>query len=161
MAYSLNGVTRLGHLKALAQRSLLKISEVTTAITEAIEEIAAAVSDLFSDSTDQGCASRISLWSDYHAHTRMEAEIAGEAHTITLTNSEKRPFNSTLDNPVSVALTTPRKTLFYTVETEIASHTGIVGEIEISAKALNGFKIAFTGSATSVTLNLRIKGGMS
>ena len=39
--------------------------------------------------------------------------------------------------------------------------TGEVGSIEISAKALNGFKIAFTGSAKSVTLQIRVKGGMT
>jgi hypothetical protein len=36
-----------------------------------------------------------------------------------------------------------------------------VGSIEISAKALNGFKVAFTGSAKSVTLQIRVKGGMT
>jgi hypothetical protein len=35
-----------------------------------------------------------------------------------------------------------------------------VGDITVFDKQLNGFKIAFDGSATNVTLKLRIKGGM-
>ena len=38
---------------------------------------------------------------------------------------------------------------------------GQVGEIIVSDKALNGFKIAYTGSGSSVTLAVRIKGGMT
>ena len=161
MAYSNSGITKLGHLKALAQRSLIKISEVVTAVTETIEEIASEVSDLFTHSVDHECASRISLWSDYQEHKKMAEEIAGETKTVTLTNTQKRPFNSTLDSPRSIALSKARKNLFYSVETEVTAHTGLVGEIEVSDKALNGFKIAYTGSGSSVTLTLRIKGGMT
>lgn len=36
-----------------------------------------------------------------------------------------------------------------------------MGDIVISDKALNGFKIAYTGSGSSVKLAVRIKGGMT
>lgn len=91
----------------------------------------------------------------------MDSEVLGESHEVTLTNSQNSPFNSTLQSPVTVALTTVRTNLFYTVETEVKAHTGTVGEIEISDKALNGFKIAYTGSGTSVTLVVRVKGGIA
>lgn len=91
----------------------------------------------------------------------MDREVLGEAKTVTLTNSASFPFNSTMDNPVSVALSTTRKNLFYSVEAAIDSHVGEVGDIHITSKALNGFKVSFDGSATSVTLTLRIKGGMT
>ncbi len=91
----------------------------------------------------------------------MDNEALGELHEIKLTNSQSFPFNSTVDTPVSVALTKNRKNLYYSVETEVKSHTGLVGDIIISDKALNGFKIAYTGSGSSVTLVLRIKGGMT
>ena len=71
------------------------------------------------------------------------------------------PFNSSVDSPETIAMTTTRKTLFYTVETEVKEHTGLVGDIIISDKALNGFKIAYTGSGSSVKLAVRIKGGMT
>lgn len=91
----------------------------------------------------------------------VEAEILGELQTVTLTNSLTPPFNTTLDSPKTVALKTARKSLFYTVEAEVTAHDGLVGEIIISDKALNGFKIAYTGSGKSVTLAVRIKGGMN
>lgn len=91
----------------------------------------------------------------------MDAETLGELQEITLTNNQKIPFNSTMDSPRSVALRQTRKNLFYSVETEVLAHTGEVGDIIVSGKALNGFKIAFSGSGTSVTLAVRVKGGMT
>ena len=91
----------------------------------------------------------------------MDAEVLGELHTITLTNTQKFPFNSSVDSPKTIALTTTRKNLFYTVEAEVVAHTGMVGDVTVSDKALNGFKIAFTGSGSSVTLAVRVKGGMT
>lgn len=117
---------------------------------------------------DVTLAAQIINWSNLHhrryidAHaTSMDSEVMGEVHTLTLTNTASYPFNSTLDNPVTVALNTTRKNLFYTVEAEVVQHDGEVGEIEISGKALNGFKIAYTGSGSKVVLAVRIKGGMA
>ena len=90
-----------------------------------------------------------------------DAEVTGETKTVTLTNSAAYPFNSSSDNPTTVALTTTRKNLYYTVEATVTAHTGEVGNISITDKALNGFKVSFDGSGTSVTLTLRIKGGMT
>lgn len=90
------------------------------------------------------------------------AEILGETHTVTLTNSKSYPFNSTVSSPVSVPLTTNRKNLYYSIEAEATSvEGGLVGDIHITDKQLNGFKVSFDGSATSVTMTLRIKGGMT
>lgn len=89
------------------------------------------------------------------------SEALGESHEITLNNTQKFPFNSTIDNPVTVALTTRRKNLFYSVEAEITAHTGPVGEIRVTGKQLNGFKVSFDGCGKSVTVILRVKGGMS
>ena len=113
---------------------------------------------------DAHLAEQILAW--YYRHKMlhydvMDEETAGELHEVTLTNNQKFPFNATVDNPVSVALTTVRRNLFYSVEAEVLEHTGLVGEIQISNKALNGFKVAYTGSASSVKLALRIKGGMT
>jgi len=85
------------------------------------------------------------------------AEFLNEVQTVTLTNTKRFPFN---DSIMTVSLTTVRKTLNYDVDWEITSANGNVGDIIVCDKQLNGFKIAFDGSATSVTLKLRIKGGM-
>ncbi len=92
---------------------------------------------------------------------KTDSEVLGESHTVTLTNTAKLPFNSTMDNPTTVALTKTRKNLYYTVEAEVTAHTGEIGEIHITDKALNGFKVSYDGSGTSVTMTLRIKGGMT
>jgi hypothetical protein len=85
------------------------------------------------------------------------AEFLNEIKTVTLTNTKRFPFN---DSVQTVNLVTARKTLNYDVSWEVMSANGNVGDITISDKLLNGFKIAFDGSATSVTLKIRIKGGM-
>lgn len=85
------------------------------------------------------------------------AEFLSEARTVSLTNSLRYPFNNSL---ITVNLLTARRTLNYDISWEIASNTGSVGEIRITDKQLNGFKVEHTGSATNVTLTIRIKGGM-
>lgn len=80
-----------------------------------------------------------------------------ESQDVTLTNTLAYPFNN---SKTTVSLATARITADYTIDVELLSHTGEVGDIEISDKLLNGFKIAFTGSATSVKVRLRVKGGL-
>lgn len=83
-------------------------------------------------------------------------EFTPEEQTITLTNTASYPFNN---SEVTVSLATKRTTLNYVVEYEVTDSDGNYGEIEISDKQLNGFKIGFTGSATSVTVKIKIRGG--
>lgn len=90
-------------------------------------------------------------------HKRLLADLEGEVGQVTLTNTQTYPFNN---SKVTVALAKPRNTLNYTVQTEIISASGFPGEIKISDKQVNGFKIEFTGSATSVTVKYIVRGGM-
>lgn len=84
--------------------------------------------------------------------------ITGEVLGLTLTNTQSYPFNN---SQTTVQLGTTRSTKNYTVLAEIESTTGgAVGNVEYSDKLLNGFKVAYTGSATSVTLKLYVQGGM-
>lgn len=84
-------------------------------------------------------------------------QVATEERTITLTNSQSYPFN---DSTKTIALTTARNFTDYTVEAEVLDHSGNVGDVRIFDRMLNGFKIAYDGSAKSATIKLRIKGGM-
>lgn len=95
------------------------------------------------------------------SESKFANEVTGEIKTVTLKNTAEFPFNSTMDIPITVALAKTRKTKFYTVDYEITEHTGEVGDIYIIDKALNGFKLAFDGCGSSVTVTLRIKGGMN
>ena len=90
-------------------------------------------------------------------HKRLLADLEGEIGQVTLTNTQAYPFNN---SKITVALQKARDTLNYTVQTEIISANGFPGDIKISDKQLNGFKIEFTGSATSVTVKYIVRGGM-
>ena len=88
------------------------------------------------------------------------AEVVDKLHTVetgtvTLTNSAKYPFNN---SQKTVALAAQRNTPAYVVITEVKSFVGNVGEIVVSDILANGFKLAFTGSATSVTVEYKILG---
>lgn len=84
-------------------------------------------------------------------------QVATEEKTVTLTNTQRYPFNSSTQ---TIALSTVRNFTDYTVEAEVLDHSGSVGEVKIFGRMLNGFKVAYDGSAKSATIKLRIKGGM-
>ena len=76
--------------------------------------------------------------------------LQGEIIETTLTNTKEYPFNN---SKKTVALKTPRGNLDYTVNVEAdADGAGGVGEIKITDKQLNGFKIEYTGAAKSVSV---------
>ncbi len=80
-----------------------------------------------------------------------------EKGTITLTNSETFPFNN---SQKSVSLKTARATKDYIVTIVSATaSTGNVGEVVVSDKLVNGFKLATTGSAESVTVEYMVTDG--
>lgn len=84
--------------------------------------------------------------------------LVGEKITVTLTNTQAYPHNN---SKKTVQLPVSRNNMDYTVECEVVSVTGgSVGDFEFSDKLLNGFKIAFTGSAKSVTVNCYVRGGI-
>ena len=105
------------------------------------------------DANDRLTATAADITAAVAAYTK---EFAVEEKTITLTNSVGYPFNNSVQ---TVSMTPVRKNKNYLVEYSITTKNGNVGEVEISDKQLNGFKVAFTGSAKSVTLKLFIKGG--
>lgn len=82
----------------------------------------------------------------------------GEQIPVTLTNSLAYPFNN---SKKTISLTTPRNTKDYTVMVEVVSAVGGgVGDMLVTDKLLNGFKIEHTGAATSVSIICYVKGGM-
>lgn len=85
------------------------------------------------------------------------AEVTPEEQTVTLTNTASYPFNS---SATKVSLGTTRNTVNYTVEVIPDTDATDVGEIEIYNKAVNGFYIKFNGSASSVSVTVKIRGGI-
>lgn len=81
-----------------------------------------------------------------------------ETGTASLTNTETFPFNN---SKKSVALVHTQQSVNYVVITSIASFVGNVGEVEVTDRLVNGFKLAYTGSAKSATINYIVIGGFN
>jgi hypothetical protein len=79
-----------------------------------------------------------------------------ETGTVTLTNSDAAPFNNSVR---TISLTKKKESTAYVVITEITANVGNVGEIVVTDKLINGFKIAHTGSAPSVSVKYTVIGG--
>jgi len=92
------------------------------------------------------------------ANARGLDAVKGEAIPVTLTNSSTYPFNNSI---TTVSLTKKKTTTDYYVDVELISATGgSVGNFRVTDKLLNGFKLAFDGGATSVSVICRVKGGI-
>lgn len=90
-------------------------------------------------------------------NSRAISSTSGEEKTVTLNNSKDFYFNNSVQ---TVALSTMRSTTDYRVETEIQGKVDNVGDIVVFDKQMNGFKIAYTGSARSVTVKCYVSGGV-
>lgn len=85
---------------------------------------------------------------------------ADELHATTLAQTgSKWPFNNT---PTTVALTQMRENTNYSVEVTVLSYSGgRLGNIRVTDRARNGFKLVHDGSATTVKVQIRVTGGMT
>lgn len=86
----------------------------------------------------------------------LEKATVQETGTKTLTNTKSFPFN---DSKSTVALTNVRENLNYVVVIVEATGAGNIGEVEVSDRLTNGFKLAFNGSAKSVAVKYAVIGG--
>ena len=80
-----------------------------------------------------------------------------EQGTVTLTNTGAFPFNNSQQ---TVALAKPQKNTKYAIIADIKSASGNPGEVVASDKQVNGFKLAFTGSAKSAVVEYIVIGGI-
>jgi hypothetical protein len=80
-----------------------------------------------------------------------------EIKTVTLENTKAWPFN---DSVQTLALEKFWDNRDYMVQTEVISAEGEVGDIVVSGKATNGFKIAFTGSGKQAVVRYQVMGGV-
>lgn len=76
----------------------------------------------------------------------------------TLTNTQKYPFNDSVKT-LALGNENVRNNKDYTVIVEAEAADGFVGDVVVSDKMLNGFKIAYTGSASSVSVKCYVQGG--
>lgn len=91
-----------------------------------------------------------------HIWQSEDEELTCEDGSVTLTNTKKFPFN---DSKKSVSLAKTQKNTKYVIIAEVTSVAGNVGDINVSDRLTNGFKMAFTGGAKSVTVKYYVIGG--
>ena len=91
-----------------------------------------------------------------HIWQSEDEELTREDGSVTLTNTKKFPFN---DSKKSVSLAKTQKNTKYVIIAEVTSVAGNVGDINVSDRLTNGFKMAFTGGAKSVTVKYYVIGG--
>lgn len=86
--------------------------------------------------------------------------VTGVILNTTLTNMQSYPFNGS-KKTVAFNYADTRRNADYTLYIEVVeSSGGCVGDIIVSDKLINGFKIEYTGSAKSVKLKIYVQGGM-
>lgn len=93
-------------------------------------------------------------------YSASNGETAGQNPLIgmaALRNTKAYPFN---DSVCTVALDKSLKNNHYSVMTEVVSLSGEVGDIIVSGKAVNGFKLEYTGSASEAEIRYYVIGGM-
>ena len=91
-------------------------------------------------------------------HAQNLKKLNGEVGTVALTNTLAYPFN---DSVKTVSLATKRDTTDYDVSVDAAgAGGGGIGHVIVSDKQVNGFKIAFTGGAKSVSVKYVVTGGV-
>ena len=79
-----------------------------------------------------------------------------ETGSKVLTNTAVYPFNNSQS---TVALSIPKESTNYVVLIQSVTPDFAVGEIKITDKLINGFKLAYDGSAPTATINYTVIGG--
>lgn len=89
-----------------------------------------------------------------------DQEFSAETGTVTLTNTNT-VFFAFNNSGTTVALKTVRKTLNYDLDIEVTEFSGgQIGNVIVYDKQLNGFKMKFEGSAKTVKVKYKVRGGM-
>lgn len=152
----------LAKAKQYAQALVETLNEDVSGLENDVLEMAGNLNDLLSDAqiidSDGDLASTILLNAIRQLRWNVEegAPVCEEG-SVTLTNTSKFPFN---DSAKSVALATAQKNTKYAVIAAIASANGNAGEVVVSDKQTNGFKLAYTGSASSAVVKYIVIGGI-
>lgn len=106
--------------------------------------------------TDLSIAGAINQFAQLH--NRFNDEI--ELHVLELAMDELPwPFNN---KPTNVVLNEVRNNTNYSVECEVLEYGGgLLGNIQVTERSREGFKLLHNGSATHVRVAIRIGGGMT
>lgn len=106
---------------------------------------------------DAGIFESIGLNGLLAMRARLQRDAQAEAEVVAIDQT----LTGTGQVTVAMPATKLRNRTAYNVTAEVSSATGgTVGDIIINTKQANGFKVNYTGTATSVVLRLKVQGGM-
>ena len=154
-------IITLAQAKKYAQALINTLGEEVGELDEAVQGLGNDVEGIEGDilivNEDGDVASKLILnLLRQHIWQNEDDALICEVGTKTLTNTKKFPFN---DSKTTVALTKNQKNLQYVIIAEVSTVAGNIGEIVVSDKQVNGFKMAFTGGAKQVTVKYYVIGG--
>ena len=154
-------VITLAKAKKYAQALISTLGEEVGELDEAVKGLGNDVEDVADDilivDHDGDLASKLIINRlRQHIWENEDAALVCEEGTKTLTNTKRFPFN---DSKASVSLTKAQKNTKYMIIAEVSTVAGNIGDIVVSDKLTNGFKLAFTGGAKSVTVKYFVIGG--
>ena len=136
-------------------------------VKAAIDEVAAAseLADLKAEDARTAMSIFLQAWRilkeevDTHL-TEHDEEFSAETGVVVLhnTNTAHMLFN---DSGQTIALEKVRNTMNYDLDTDVIDVSGgQLADVIVYDKQLNGFKMRFEGSASSVSVKYKVRGGM-
>ena len=154
-------VLTLAKAKKYAKALMDTLGEDIGELDEAVKNLGDDVEDVEGDilivDQDGDLASKLIInVLRQHIWQNEDDAIICEEGTKTLTNTKRFPFN---DSKASVSLAKTQKNTKYVIIAEPSTVAGNIGDINVSDRLTNGFKLAFTGSAKSVTIKYYVIGG--
>lgn len=145
-----------------AQALVETISEEIGDMGGDLEDLEDSLKDLASDTSiidkdgDLASALLINALRQHFWKNEADALICEEGSKV-LSNSARFPFNNSQE---SVALVNTQRNTKYVVIADVTSATGNAGEVAVTDKQVNGFKLAFNGGASSATVHYIVIGGI-
>ena len=145
------------YAKALMDTLGEDIGELDEAVKNLGEDVEGVEGDILIVDQDGDLASKLIInVLRQHMWKNEDDALVCEEGTKTLTNTKRFPFN---DSKASVSLAKTQKNTKYVIIAEPSTVAGNIGDINVSDRLTNGFKLAFTGSAKSVTVKYYVIGG--
>ncbi len=146
------------YAKALVETLEQSIGDIDEDLGDLDESVKALASDAEIINADGDIGATLILFALRHLGWKIDdAALICEQGTKTLTNTQQFPFNN---SQTSVALVNRQKNTKYAVLAEITSAVGNAGEAVVSDFQVNGFKLAYTGSASSAVVKYIVIGGI-
>ena len=155
-------VLTLARAKKVAQSLVDAVSGDVSDLEKVVDELSKDLAELVSDASvinEDGDVASTLIINRLRQHiwqNEADAPVC-EAGSVTLTNTAKFPFNN---SKKSVALAKVQADLNYAVIAWTDSEAGNIGDIQVTEKQVNGFKVSYSGSAATAVVNYIVIGGI-